>query len=55
LATKQNLRAFETYAPARDPKCEKVKGLRGLDADLERLEDWDEPILRESEERQAHS
>jgi hypothetical protein len=54
--TKENLRAFETYASAFDPRREKVEGeIKELEEGLERLKAWDEPILRERARSDKHT
>ncbi len=54
--TKGNLRAFETYASAFDPRREKVEGeIKELEAGLERLKAWDEAVLRERARSDKHT
>ncbi len=54
--TKQNLRAFETYASTQDPRREKVEGeIKALEEGLERLKAWDETILRERARSEKHT
>jgi len=56
VKTKGNLRAFETYASTHDPRREKVEEeIKGLEAGLERLKAWDEPILRERARSDKHT
>jgi hypothetical protein len=54
--TKGNLRAFETYASAFDPKRKKVEGeIKELEAGLDKLKDWDEAMLRERARSDKHT
>ncbi len=54
--TKENLRAFETYASTHDPGREKVEEeIKELEAGLERLKAWDEPMLRERARSDKHT
>lgn len=54
--TKENLRAFETYASSHDPKREKVeKEIKELEEGLERLKAWDEAVLRERARSDKHT
>ena len=54
--TRGNLRAFETYASASDPRRNKVEGkIKELVEGLERLKAWDEAILRERARSDKHT
>jgi len=54
--TKENLRVFELYATTHDPRREKVeREIKDLEAGLERLKVWDEPVLRERARTERHS